>query len=220
LERSGHALIRQAVGADSLSAFREEATRLAANHPDQAHGIRDLLRRSSSISEWARSAGVCAMLPPGMHPVRGILFDKVPGANWKVAWHQDLTIAVQDRHAVLGYGPWSVKDGIVHVQPSMELLESMVTVRLHLDDTPAENGALKVISGSHRHGRLDAAGLALLRESEVEHICEAMAGDALLMKPLILHASSASVSPGHRRVVHVEYAQKDLLPPSLRWAEG
>ena len=154
-----------------------------------------------------------------MQPVRAILFDKTPDANWKVAWHQDLTIAVQEKHDLLDHGPWSLKDGVVHVQPPMPLLESMITLRLHLDDTPADNGALKVLPGSHRHGRLDAKAIAALRNSTSEHVCEARAGDILLMKPLILHASSASSNPGHRRVVHVEYAPPNLLHPSLSWAE-
>src|SRR5436305_11656262 len=62
-------------------------------------------------------------------PVRAIYFDKSAENNWAVAWHQDLTIAVQEHIDVPGYGPWSAKDGVVHVQPPVEILEQMITVR-------------------------------------------------------------------------------------------
>lgn len=208
------------VSAEILAEMHDEASRLSAYDPDHAHGVRGLFRRSPLLAAWSRSDSVRALLPEGLQPVRGILFDKTPDANWKVAWHQDLTIAVEEKMDTTGYGPWSMKDGIVHVQPPMQVLEGMVTLRLHLDDTPAENGALRVIPASHLGGRLDAEELGALRKFTPEHVCEAGAGDVLLMKPLILHASSASAKPGHRRVVHVEYARKELLHPSLRWAKS
>lgn len=211
-------MLRNALSKPAHAELRKEAARCADTYPDQAHGIRGLLRRSPLLADWARSADVLACLPRGMQPVRAILFDKTPDTNWKVAWHQDLTIAVQERQDVPGYAPWSLKDGVVHVQPPLPLLEEMIALRLHLDDTPAGNGALKVIPGSHRHGRLDAGAISALREATAEHICEASAGDILLMKPLLLHASSAAQKPAHRRVVHVEYARQEMLHPDLRWA--
>jgi hypothetical protein len=86
--------------------------------------------------------------------VRGILFDKIPDANWKVPWHQDVTIAVEERVEVEGFGPWSIKADVLHVQPPAEVLEHMVSVRLPLDNCDEENGALRVIHGSHLHGRI------------------------------------------------------------------
>ncbi len=148
--------------------------------------------------------------------VRGILFDKTADANWKVPWHQDLTIAVQEQHDVPGFGPWSVKAGIAHVQPPMELLERMVTLRLHLDDCDAANGPLRVLPRTHKCGRLEAASIAQERESIPEIVCTALRGAALLMKPLLLHASSACKSPRHRRVVHLEWSANEL-PGGLQW---
>src|SRR5690606_16226043 len=95
---------------------------------------------------------LAALLGPGWRVVRSILFDKTPDANWKVAWHQDLSIAVRERADVAGYGPWSRKDGVVHVEPPTSVLKRMVTLRLHLDDCNAENGPLRVLPGSHAHG--------------------------------------------------------------------
>lgn len=158
-------------------------------------------------------------LPAEPRPVRAIYFDKSAEANWGVAWHQDLTIAVQTRIETPGFGPWSVKEGVPHVQPPVELLERMLTIRLHLDDADGTNGALRVLPGSHRFGRLSAGRIQELRGLEDGFLCEAVAGDALLMRPLLLHASGRSTSPRHRRVLHIEYAGF-ALPDPLRWHEG
>lgn len=158
-------------------------------------------------------------LPAEPRPVRVIYFDKSPGENWLVTWHQDLTIAVCERVDAPGFGPWSVKDGVPHVQPPAELLEKMVTLRIHLDDADAANGALRVLPGSHRHGRLAAGQIQEMREAGSEVLNEARTGDVLLMRPLILHASGKSSSERHRRVLHIEYAGFEL-PGGLRWSEA
>jgi hypothetical protein len=50
----------------------------------------------------------------------------------------------------------------------------------------------------------DAALAAIEREAYVP--CPAGAGDVLLCRPLLVHRSSAAVTPSHRRVLHVVYA--------------
>ena len=151
-------------------------------------------------------------------PVRGIFFDKRAETNWLVAWHQDITLALKERIEVPGWGPWSVKDGAPHVQPPVECLERMLTVRLHLDEADESNGALRVLLGTHRFGRLDAESIAKCRETHAEVLCAAKAGDVLLMRPLLLHASSRSMSECRRRVLHIEFAGFDL-PEPLEWHE-
>lgn len=152
-------------------------------------------------------------------PVRGIYFDKRPETNWLVAWHQDLTLALRAQVESPGFGPWSVKEGVPHVQPPIPLLEQMLAVRLHLDDANAENGALRVLPGTHRLGRLSAESIQKYRETHDEVLCEAKAGDVLLMRPLLLHASSRSTSTRRRRVLHLEYAGF-TLPTPLEWHEA
>lgn len=149
-------------------------------------------------------------------PVRGILFDKIPGANWKVPWHQDVTIAVRGRIDVDGFGPWSVKAGVCHVQPPADVLERIVSVRFHLDDCGAENGALRVIAGSHLMGKIPEDQIDRLRRNAIEQVCAVRTGGALFMRPLLLHASSQSVLPDHRRVIHIDFAGVSL-PGGLRW---
>lgn len=149
--------------------------------------------------------------------VRAIFFDKSPDTNWLVTWHQDLTIAVKEKCEVEGFGPWSVKDGQPHVQPPAELLERMVTLRLHLDDADAENGALRVLPGTQALGKLDSDRIQSLRKEITEHLGTAKTGDVHLMRPLLLHASGKSTSTRHRRILHIEFADLDL-PGGLQWA--
>jgi len=174
----------------------------------------DALARSERLLNLMRP-----FVGPAARPVRAIYFDKSPDANWLVPWHQDLTIAVRERIDAPGFGLWSIKEGVPHVQPPVELLARMLAVRLHLDDADESNGALRVLAGSHLCGRLEADEIAEWRTRGAEIVCPAAAGDALLMRPLLLHASSKSTSSRSRRVVHIEYAGFDL-PTGMDWHEG
>lgn len=187
----------------------------------EVFAVRNLLDASESVRALALSPpmlGLAAkILGEKAVPVRGILFDKTPNANWKVPWHQDVTIAVDRKIEADGYGPWSMKAGVLHVQPPASVLEQMISLRLHLDDCDERNGALKVVPGSHRYGRLPEADASRSGQDGPVAVCDAKAGDILLMRPLLLHASSPAVSPGHRRVIHIDYAAVEL-PAGLAWA--
>jgi ectoine hydroxylase-related dioxygenase (phytanoyl-CoA dioxygenase family) len=148
--------------------------------------------------------------------VRGILFDKTPTANWKVTWHQDLTIAVSERRELQGFGPWSVKEDVPHVQPPVAILERMVAVRIHLDECGPENGPVRVIPGSHKFGRMSGAAIDVWKEEHTAIDCTVPRGGILAFFPLLLHSSSPSILPKHRRVIHLEFAAADL-PGGLEW---
>jgi ectoine hydroxylase-related dioxygenase (phytanoyl-CoA dioxygenase family) len=188
---------------------------------DGRGGARNLLAhasiRSLAISQTVRSLAT-AVLGDACFAVRALLFDKTPAANWKVVWHQDLTIATHRRVDIPGFGPWTEKGGVAHVQPPVAVLENMLAVRVHLDACGRDNGPVRVIDGSHRHGRLSATQIDMLRRSEVERDCLAEQGAVLAFRPLILHASAPAIAPLHRRVIHIEYAAADL-PPPLEWYE-
>lgn len=154
----------------------------------------------------------------GAFPVRGLFFDKTADTNWKVGWHQDRSIAVKQRIDVPGYGPWSVKAGVLHVQPPSRVLENMVTLRIHLDDCGQDNGPLRVLAGSHATGILSNEMIAEWRRRATPIDCTCFEGGALLMRPLLLHASSQAALPRHRRVVHIEYAT-GALAGGLEWFE-
>lgn len=144
--------------------------------------------------------------------VRGILFDKTPEANWAVPPHQDLNIALAERHEIAGYGPWSVKAGVPHAVPPVEILRSMLTIRIHLDPCGPDEGPLRVVPGTHRDkvAERDLPGGPFVE-------CHVPAGGAILMRPLAVHASPRATHPTRRRVIHLEYATVDP-PAPLRWA--
>jgi ectoine hydroxylase-related dioxygenase (phytanoyl-CoA dioxygenase family) len=158
-----------------------------------------------------------AVLGSNCFAVKGIFFNKTQTANWKVVWHQDLTISVRERRDADGFGSWTIKDGVLHVQPPADVMSSMLAIRLHLDESGPDNGPLRVIAGSHKQGRLSAAQIASLRK-ETAVTCCVPKGGALLMHPLLLHASSACAVPKPRRVIHLEFAATEL-PQSLEWHE-
>jgi ectoine hydroxylase-related dioxygenase (phytanoyl-CoA dioxygenase family) len=161
------------------------------------HAQRNLLSvpivRELATSQPVREI-VESILGPKCFAVRGILFNKTQESNWKVAWHQDLTIAVHERREADGFGPWSKKAGITHVQPPAEIMSRMLAIRLHLDDSGPDNGPLRVIAGSHSEGRLSAQKVENRRKSNCV-TCILPRGGALLMRPLLLHASSACTVP-------------------------
>jgi Phytanoyl-CoA dioxygenase (PhyH) len=185
-------------------------------------GVRNILRTNSRVLELSKSHKLLSVLEmfgdSPMFPVRAIFFDKNPEANWLVPWHQDLAIAVTEQIETPGFTAWSLKDGVLHVHPQREILERMVTVRLHLDECSASNGPLKVIPGSHRHGKLGAADISKWTAENKAVVCELAKGDALLLRPLLLHLSSPAVNPNHRRVLHIEYSPQEL-PNGLKWLD-
>lgn len=199
-----------------LEAMRREANRLQEKFGTAC--LRGLREKSDFFRELANDRRIQNFIPSGFTPIRSILFDKTPSENWPVAWHQDLTIAVTEKHELNGYGPWSIKDSVPHVQPPVSFLEGMTTLRIHLDDTPAANGALRVIPGSHTLGRLSSQEIQT-RASTDEVTCECHAGDVLQMSPLILHASNRSKNPTRRRIIHFEFGSPKALHPDLQFHE-
>ncbi len=149
-------------------------------------------------------------------PVRAILFDKQPGANWALGWHQDRTIAVRSKKDVPGFGPWSRKSGIDHAEPPFEYIERMITLRAHLDACGSDNAPLMIVPGSHRLGRIPVQDIEGIVSAGKAVACLADAGDVWVYATAILHASEAAVSPTHRRVLHVDYSS-DRLPHGLEW---
>jgi ectoine hydroxylase-related dioxygenase (phytanoyl-CoA dioxygenase family) len=191
--------------------------------PEAARGgIRNLFEISAAVRDLAVSPAVRqvaeAVLGAHCFAVRAILFDKTAAANWKVVWHQDLTIAVRARVITPGFAPWSEKAGVTHVQPPIEILERMLAVRTHLDDCGPENGPVRVLPRSHRVGRLSASAIDAWRTGSPSVDCVAERGAIVAFRPLILHASSQATVPGHRRVVHLDFAAEDL-PEPLAWYE-
>lgn len=226
LRRDGFAVVPNAVAPADVPALIAalEAVQPGAAVRRRGSGVfamRNLLELVPEVRRLATCDLLSLLEPvlgPGALPVRGLLFDKTPEANWNLAWHQDLTIAVRRRIDVPGFGAWSVKAGVPCVQPPASVLERMLALRLHLDDCGESSGSLRVLPGSHACGRLTAEAIRVWREQVPEVVCCVPRGGALLMWPLLLHASSPATAPGHRRVIHLEFAAEPL-PGGLEWAE-
>jgi len=149
--------------------------------------------------------------------VRVIFFDKTIENNWLVTWHQDRTVAVTERFALEGWGSWSVKDSTHHVQPPLEVLNNMVTFRIHLDAANEKNGCLKVMPCSHELGILSQDEINQYCNNHTPINCVVNKGDTLIMRPHLLHSSSKAVNPTNRRVVHIEFSGF-CLPEGILWA--
>lgn len=167
-----------------------------------------------AVRRLATSAPVRAIVEPILggdaFAFRATLFDKTPAANWLVAWHQDRVVPVAACTHELGFGPWSKKDGADHVQPPLAVLEHLLAVRVDLDGSVAERGGLRVLPGTHRDGVLAPDAIAQ-RVARIAPDAPAVPRHgALVMRPLLLHASSRANAPHHRRVVHLEFAPREL----------
>lgn len=203
--------LRRAV--DALP-IREEVRRKRS-----VYGVRNLLEICPAARSLATKPNVrrfaTAVLGDNAFAVRAIFFDKVPDANWPLFWHQDKAIAVKERRDVPGFVAWSQKAGVWQVQPPAGILAQMIAVRVHLDDCGPDNGPLRVLPGSHLSGRLDQE-LDDWKRRVPEVACTVRCGGIVAICPLTLHASAASDSVGHRRVIHIEYAAAEL-PEGLEW---
>uniref|UniRef100_UPI00404B7EC5 phytanoyl-CoA dioxygenase family protein n=1 Tax=Flavobacterium sp. TaxID=239 RepID=UPI00404B7EC5 len=147
---------------------------------------------------------------------KSIFFDKPEKSNWFVAYHQDLTISVNKKAEVTHFINWTNKQNQFAVQPPTEILEKNFTIRIHIDKTTKENGALKVLNESHKKGIVRIENVDI--ENTVETICEVEKGGIMIMKPLLFHASSKTTNNERRRVIHLEFSNQNL-PQELNWSE-
>ena len=148
-------------------------------------------------------------------PFRATLFDKSLRSNWLVVWHQDTALPLRERKEVKGWGSWSRKEGVLCAHAPASALEQVLAVRVHLDDSTSENGALRVLPGTHNMGVLaDDAILELAQRTKAVE-CPVDSRGVLLMRPLMVHASSKSINESRRRVLHIEYAATRCLPGGL-----
>ena len=182
--------------------------------------IRNLLKNIPSLSALIFNDSLISLVTElgdeDTYLVKAIYFDKPEGLNWCVPYHQDISVSVNQKHLVDGYSKWTIKKTQIGVVPPVDVLKNIFTVRIHLDDTNAGNGPLRVIPKSHFNGIRRVSEIEKDKGNEV--ICTVKKGHAMLMKPLIFHASSKSKMINRRRVIHLEFSNKDLKAP-LVWGE-
>lgn len=221
MERDGYELLPGVFSPDELASALAAWERVLADQANEAsvlagrsgpaYGARNLLRLWPESVELLRAeplhSRLLSLLGPTAGAVRGLYFDKPPGHSWALPWHKDVSVAVKAHGPSGVFSKPTVKAGVPHVEGPDELLQTMLTVRIHLDPMTPDNGPLRVIPGSHRGDD---------REPVTLH-CNA--GDVLLMRPLLTHASghSRDDTPLHRRIVHLECAASPNLPDGYDW---
>jgi ectoine hydroxylase-related dioxygenase (phytanoyl-CoA dioxygenase family) len=151
-------------------------------------------------------------------PFRATLFDKSADSNWLVVWHQDTALPFKRRIDEPGWGPWSVKAGVLYAHAPASVLERVIALRVHLDPSEIENGPLRVVAGSHTLGILTDDELRRLGGSGEVQTCLVPRGGVVAMRPLLVHSSSKSTSGSPRRVIHIEYADSASLGPGRELA--
>lgn len=187
---------------------------------DDLFAIRQFLKEFSELKQCVFNKAlkniVMELFGSDFFLTKSLYFDKPPLSNWFVAYHQDLTISVEGKAEIDGFGPWTKKQNQYAVQPPLAILQNSFTIRIHLDDTNKYNGALKVIPGSHHKGIYRPETIDWLKETEA--ICDAKVGSVMIMSPLLLHASDRTIVNKRRRVIHLEFGNMEL-PKPLQWSE-
>ncbi len=158
------------------------------------------------------------VLGPDAFPFRATLFDKSPLANWLVVWHQDTALPIRERLDLPGWGPWSVKEGIIYAHAPANALSQVLALRVSLDDSNAGNGPLRVLPRTHTLGVLSDDTIHDLAMHIDPADCVVPKGGVVAMRPLLVHASSKSVTEMPRRVLHIEYAASDSIAKPLKLA--
>jgi hypothetical protein len=202
---------------DALDAPQGAASALRSAE-GSVYGARNVLAlwpAAAGVARWpALSQALAAVLGSRYGLVRGLYFDKPPGQTWALPWHKDLTVAVRDNRRPSRYFTKpTTKAGVPHAEAPLELLEAMLTARVHLDDLTEENGPLKVVPGSHRTGKELRLG-----DFQPESVL-VQRGDVLLIRPLVAHSSGRSHpdTHRHRRILHLEFAAAPELPDGYEW---
>jgi len=219
IERVGFALIPEVWQEGEIASLLRELGNLE-NRSGRA-GIRHILSHPAvnAVAHDARLLGIAQnVLGAEAFPFRATLFDKSPGSNWLIAWHQDTALPLTERRETPGWGPWSVKERINYAHAPASALEQVLALRLHLDDSTQENGPLRVLPGTHRTGVLSDDEVERTANRGTPRECLVACGGVLAMRPLLIHASSKARSPMPRRVLHIEYAATSAVDEGLHLA--
>jgi ectoine hydroxylase-related dioxygenase (phytanoyl-CoA dioxygenase family) len=219
MDRDGFAILQHLVESEDIHRLLRALEESPA-HRSRA-GVRHLLS-NPGVAELATNRRMLeiaqSVLGNDAFPFKVTLFDKSPDANWLITWHQDTALPLREKIDTVGWGPWSTKEGIVYAHAPARALEGIVALRLHLDDSNEENGPLRVIPGTHRQGVLSDQQVATI-VGQIEPVtCLVGQCGVIVMRPLIIHASSKSQSDRPRRVLHIEYASRNAIAAPLHLA--
>jgi ectoine hydroxylase-related dioxygenase (phytanoyl-CoA dioxygenase family) len=207
LERSGRVWFRRALDPAQLLQF-EAVTRLG-EHPGA--------RLPLDAVDLSAVTALAQRLMPSAKPVRVVAFNKSEEHNWTLPWHQDRVVALKERAAIDGFANWTCKAGTWHAEPSIQLLQTMMFARVHIDPATVENACLRLALGTHALGKVASAEADAIAAGAPNEACEADRGDVLFAKALLLHRSGPSQTSASRRAIRIDYCNQ-ALPAPLAWA--
>ncbi|WDO12998.1 phytanoyl-CoA dioxygenase family protein [Flavobacterium sp. WW92] len=224
LEERGFTIINSVYSREEINSIKEFINSQDTSSPifrksENLFAIRQFIKELPQIKSMVfndKLKSIINAIEKNAFIVKSIYFDKPEKSNWFVAYHQDLTISVDKKESIEGFGPWTSKHNQFAVQPPLDILENIFTIRIHLDDTDENNGALKVIDGSHLKKIFRPETINYANEKEI--FCNVEAGGIMLMKPLLLHGSNRTSNQKRRRVIHIEFSNK-VLPELIKWSE-
>ena len=218
IEKDGFEYWDAVISTEEITEIKNDIEKLEENIP--RYGVRHAEKLIPAIKKLAQSATVLnkakSYIGKEATLARAILFDKSDDQNWFVPWHQDKTVALEEKFDHHDWKNWTVKWGTHHAEAPAPVLKQMITFRIHLDDAFPENGSLKFIRGTHNQ-KLTQDEISNMDKDAVAETATRKAGDAFVMKPLLMHSSHKSTSPEARKVVHLEYCSAKL-PENNSWA--
>ena len=199
LQRQGYLIVEPGLDCGEILRAETEIDSLSI----RGAGSRSLLSHA-----WCRQLGtlvkgqptVSSLLSKDAVAVQCILFAKSSVRNWLVRMHRDRSFPVKRRTSEADWAGWSWKEGKLFARPPRKIVESLLAVRVHLDETNEQTGALQVVPESHRDdGKVGP-----------RVVCSVSKGGLLVMHPSLLHASSKLAS-GQRRVLHYVFGPSNSL---------
>jgi Phytanoyl-CoA dioxygenase (PhyH) len=212
----GFAMVARLLSASQCDTFAANLMRFQFD----TKGARCLLSQSwcSDLAVHIRQhPALAALIPAGYVAAQCTYFEKSTVHNWLVPIHQDISIPVAYRVNHPSLKGWSQKEDVLYVQAPLDVLQQLVAVRVHLDDCAADDGPLRIVPGSHLHGVLAPQEAIALRDAGTEMACTVPRGGAVVLRPLLLHASSKSAGSSRRRVLHYLFGPP-ILPLDLQWS--
>jgi len=219
VEEQGFAVIPRLLEHDEATRLVDDLAQLTPRRSKA--GVRHVLGHAP-VAELAREPRLLeiarGILGREAFAFRATLFDKSPSANWLVVWHQDTALPLRERRELPGWGPWSVKEGVVYAHAAESALARVLALRVHLDDSTTENGPLRVLPGTHTLGVLSDDEVHVLATKVSPVDCLVPRGGVLAMRPLLVHSSSKSLSQAARRVLHIEYSASERIAEGLELA--
>jgi hypothetical protein len=217
LEKQGFEIIPELFDQKDMASVIESLDKMPLRHGRA--GARNALR-IQAVRDLALDSQLIdlasSLLGGNADPFRATFFDKSAEANWLVVWHQDTALPLRARRDAKGWGPWSVKEGVICAHAPASALEQVLAIRIHLDDSDEQNGSLRVLPQTHTLGVLSDDAIHDLAGKIPPVDCFVSAGGVLVMKPLLIHSSSKAKSErSHRRVLHIEYAASTSFPDGI-----